>query len=252
MSDGEPRYDDKAVARILLRATELQEHQGDSLSLAQVHEIAQELGIPRALVAQAVAEVAPAPRAGPEARWLGGRDALLFEAEVPGHVDDAAFEEVLDTVRRTLGNPGSVETVGAARIWSTNRDTTRRVHLTLTEVRAKDGRLTTRIRLDERMPGDARQTVGGSLVGAFFLSSLGLAAVSSLVGKALVGFLVGPILGGGLLAGYLVGRGLWKARSRGRELALGEALDQILRRLDDGAPRSLEPGDDPLALPSGL
>lgn len=236
MGHEDTQFSDRQVALVVKRASELQSQSADTVSLAQLHEIAAELDVPAHLVSRAVAELAVDDPPGRPVWWLGGKTRLRYEHVVPGRVDDAAYEKMLDVMRRCLGVPGRVEEIGSARIWSSDRDTTRRVHFTLTENVSKEHGTTTALRLEERMPMDARMTNGRGVATGFVSGSLGLAALSGLIGKAALMTAVGPVLGGFMVAGWIAGRQIWRANSRERERDLAEAFEALVRLGPSEAP----------------
>lgn len=110
MSDDSPvgrSYDEREVASILKRAVELQEGAGEAhrLSLAEVQQIAREVGIDAGSVTRAAAAL--------DKRALGGSRSLLgaptrlhTTVELERQLSDAEVGELLDIVRSTLRMQG--------------------------------------------------------------------------------------------------------------------------------------------------
>ncbi|MEM7156887.1 MAG: hypothetical protein AAF799_28815 [Myxococcota bacterium] len=224
----ERRYDDREVGLILKRVAELHERAGDktdarSMSEAEIEQVVTELGISKALVARAVSEVSVADQRTRPKWMLGGKTDLMFETSVDGRLDDAALTPIIEVLRRSLGDPGELKNEGTSRIWSTSKATTRRVHLSVVEHSGK-----TTVRLEERMPMDAKSTVG---LGAFTGGMGGFSTViplKALLGKATMMLAWGPLIGVGVGLGWLVGRAIWKRRSDGRETQLSRAFGEIV------------------------
>lgn len=220
------RFDDREVGLILERVAELHRHEGDksdarSMSQGEIEQVVTELGISRALVARAVTDLAvPGTRNRP-VWWLGGKTDLMFEDVQPGHLGDRTFSRIMEVLRRSMADPGKLETAGDTRIWSTVAGT-RKVFLTLVE----DENHTT-IRLEERMPLDARATVGiAAAMGAFF-GFLTIIPLKVLVLKWLLLLLMAPMSASGGLVGWMVGRALWRRRAAAREQQLRDAFIEI-------------------------
>lgn len=223
----ERRYDDREVGLILKRVAELHEREGDkvdarSMSRGEIEQVVTELGISRALVARAASEVSLRDVRNRPVWWLGGKTDVMFEDEVEGTVDDASLTAMIEVLRRNLADPGKLEHEGASRIWSTTT-TSRRVFLTVVE---HEGRTT--IRLEERMPMDARTTVGTATFLSGFTAFLGVIPLKALVAKAILMLSLGPLALAGATVGWLGGRALWKRRSQHREAQLRAAFGEIM------------------------
>ncbi len=222
------RYDDREVGLILKRVAELHEDGADkgdarSLTKVEIEDVVADLGISRALVTKAVAEIAVQDVRNRPVWWLGGKTDLMFEEVVEGHVDEPTLTGMLEVLRRLLGDPGALEVEGATRIWSTTPRTSRRVHLTVVE----HGSSTT-LRLEERMPGDAGATVGLPAVGGGFLGIMAMIPLKALLLKSVLMLTMGPLVAAGATAGWLAGRAVWKRRSTDREVRLRRAFAEIL------------------------
>lgn len=225
---GERRYDDREVALILKRVVELQAREGGpadarSMSEREIEQVVGELGLSTDLVRRAAAELSVQESRNRPVWWLGGKTDLMFEDVVDGAIDEATLGEMLEVLRRHLGDPGELEVQGNARIWRTSESTTRRVHFSVVE--HED---TTTLRLEETMPVDARVTVGGSTVAGWFGGFMSVIPLKALVTKAVLLGALGPLMAVGVAVGWTVGRGLWKRRSGARERQLRRAFDEIV------------------------
>lgn len=197
---GERRYDDREVGQILKRVAELHEREGDkadarAMTRTEIEQVVHELGISRALVARATSELAVQDIRNRPVWWLGGKTDLMFEEVVDGHVDDATLTQMLEVLRRSLGDPGKLEREAGARIWSTTTSTSRRIHFTVVEHADS-----TTLRLEERMSGDAGTTVGMSVFAGGMTGFMTMVPLKVLVIKAVLLLMMGPLtLSGALL-----------------------------------------------------
>lgn len=224
----ERKYDDREVGLILKRVAELHEREGEktdarAMTRREIEEVVHELGISKALVARATSELMVQDGRNRPVWWLGGKTDLMFEQVIDGPVDDTTLTQVLEVLRRTLGDPGKLELEAGARIWSTTASTSRRVHLTVVEHMGS-----TTLRLEERMPGDAGATVGLSMFAGGFLGFMTLVPLKVLVIKAVLLLMMGPLALFGALLGWFGGRALWRRRSADREEQLRRAFAEIL------------------------
>lgn len=230
---GSRRFDDREVGLILERVAQLHERRGDktdarAMSEAEIEQVVAELGISRALVARAVSELSVADLRNRKVWWLGGKTDVMFESSVEGEVDDRTHGKLVEVMRRHLGEPGELATEGGARIWSTK--SSRRIHLTLVE---QDGATT--VRLEERMPMDARTTVGLATMLGFFAGTMMVIPLKALLVKALLLLAMFPAMLVGAAGGWLVGRALWSRRSDARTDELRRAFDEVLAIAGAGA-----------------
>ncbi len=222
------RYDDREVGLILKRVAELHERQGEksdarAMSKTEIEEVVAELGISKSLVSRAVSDIAIRDIRNRPVWWLGGKTDLMFEDVINGHVDDETLVQMIEVLRRHFGDPGDLQTDGATRIWSTTSNTTRRIHFTVVQHRD-----TTTLRLEERMPTDARTTVGLATFAVGFSAFLTIIPLKVLVLKTILLLSLGPLVATGTLLGWLLGRTLWSRRSQSRETQLHQAFEKIL------------------------
>ena len=186
MSEGggrDPRWDEREVDLILKRALELQQEEqrqparslarSDGASLAELEEMAHEVGIEPALVRRAAAELEAQPRRVEVSRWTGGPRRIVFERVLRGEAPQAAIETLLGVVQDALGEHGQPSMVGRTFTWTSL--TTRGRHgrggrqLTISVVPHEGA---TTIRLEERLdPGG----LFGGMVGGIGGGSWGLA-----------------------------------------------------------------------------
>lgn len=135
MSD-ERRYDEREVGLIFKRVAELHEREGGKtdkrgLTRGEIEEVVTELGISRALVSRAAADVSLQDLRNRPSKRLGGKTDLMFE-DVVGPIDESLHTRMLEVLRRHLGEPGKLQREGGALIWSTG-ESGRRIHFTAVE-----------------------------------------------------------------------------------------------------------------------
>ncbi len=237
----ERRYDDREVAQILKRVAELHEADGasggDGMTAQELEGVVGELGMSKALVARATMELArPQARTQPRA-LLGGPESLMFEDRVDGEISDATFELMVDVLRRALGVPGEVDRSGDTRMWSSSEGAGRVVHLTLVP---REGYCV--VRLDEQMPVDARTTVGMGTVAGGMSGMMSVVPMKVLLAAGLAKLFLLPMVVVGGLAGWGIGRAVWRRRSQGREAELSEAFAQVMDHARAGVRRALGEG----------
>jgi hypothetical protein len=236
----ERRYNDEEVALILREASQVQEGEGrgEGLSLAQLKQIATEVGLDPAAVEAAARRLA---KRRPAVRSLlfDTPVAPEFDEEIPGELEQKDMTEVVTVIRRALGRRGVSEADLGALEWSA-RDAMGGRYVS---VLPKDG--TTRVR------------VFGNFRDGLMLVGLGAGipltiTFTAMLGRLGVGEFLGPaILLLGALLSVLPVRVLWRWRYRREEeglAALAEALDARIRELlaeKRSAPPEIGPGDPP-------
>ena len=122
----ERRYSDDEVSEILDRATEatsagrgpsLTSSQGTSLS--ELHEIADEVGIPKELITRAAASLERGTD-DPVARrkWLGQNIGVGRTVDLPRALTDAEWNRLVVDLRETFNAKGKIQSEGAFRQWT--------------------------------------------------------------------------------------------------------------------------------------
>lgn len=131
--DPSTRFDDEAIRRILNRAAERQEqaeralpaadrssHSGPELglSLVELQEVAQEVGIAPTHVAAAAREVQLRTEDSSERyRVLGIEKETRERRVIPGAPDDRAWESIVGELRAEFRGPGVTNAFGDVREW---------------------------------------------------------------------------------------------------------------------------------------
>ena len=242
------RFDDDEVSLILRRAGELQEsrQQGSDagMSLADLEAVAREAGLDPALVRQAAAELpAPGQRplpSGPGARFLGAPTMLRYERVVDGELPPSEYDLLVEEIRRTTNDVGTLSTLGRTLAWSSSQSARhargggggvgRAVNVTVV---ARGGR--TAIRVEERVTGLAGGLFGG-LMGGVGGGSSGIAVG---VGLALFHSASAALgLWGAIVAGsYGLARTIFTSIVRRRAGELSSLADRLAALVE-----SVQPG----------
>ncbi len=216
------RFDDDQVREILRRASEADASRGmapsereshEGLTLEEIQEIGAEVGLDRALVARAAADIGrPSPESSePPRTILGVPVSVGHTAELPGSLSDAEWDLLVVRLRETFRAKGRVGREGALRSWSNGN-----LHVlhepTATGYRLRMGSVSSAVQ--------RRVTMGVALAGA----GAAFATVAALKGDpgGVTAMLV--LLGGGGMALYLSGRAKasrWIARRKDQFLEIG-------------------------------
>jgi len=220
------RFSEQEMALILKRAAELQEGadgRGVHRSLTEIQEIAAEVGIDRAFVAEAVAELnRPRPRIG----WLGAPTRFHEEQKVPRKLSPAEIGELLDQAREELGLHGEVHQVFDGVEWRARSALGASI---LTLGPRGDG---TRIALTtERL--DQAVAIGFGSVGIGFLAALGGVAIAinvtdnALAASAIV---AASAIAGTVVSARVLWHGVaerWRKRTRSIVGALAQRASEL-------------------------
>lgn len=231
----ERRFNDDEVARILKRATELDRRTGAEpastelargLSLAELQEVAIEVGIAPETIARAALEL-ERPASSGLAEVVAGGSPVTQRIQVVGRAltpDELA--RVVQVVDEVVPAQGSVtEALGSVRWNGQGRFVGRQVLLQPTESE-------TRIRVQERYEG--RTKAIAHLLPTTYGLGIGLAIGAEAVGSAGAGLSL-ALLGG--VGGWGVGRAIWiglKAASARRVAKLSDAIGAAVASLSPG------------------
>lgn len=247
-------YDEKEVAALLKRATELSREDPASraaaggMSLAELEDIAREAGIDPALLRRAAHELNSG--GGPLRGWdrfFGEATTLVRETEVSGELPQEAFEHIVTVIQRRSDTHGHPSMLGRTLTWqSENKNNTRTLQVI---VSSRDGRTT--IRVEERLRQLAAGVFGGGMGGIGGGVGLGMGIPA---GIGLGSPLAAVALPAGLVAlTYMGARGVYKAVVRGRRSAVADVFDAVVAVVThEIAERQVTPGPDrPPELPRG-
>ena len=221
------KYNDREVQLILKSSVESQMRVAQSLegseglSLAEIEEVAREVGVDPAHIRAAAARLDSPAASGEGSAVLGAPTLLVLERVLDLSLDQSRFDELLDVVRQRTGVVGEATTMGRQFGWKGKMDGAK------TDVAISAGEESTTIRvaidLEETAVGQfmLKTVMGGGMGGVATAGILGLYPLALVAGAAVLG------------AGYIWGRkGFQKTASdqaaRGHEL-----IDAIARRAGD-------------------
>ncbi|MDH3208231.1 MAG: hypothetical protein OEO79_16645 [Gemmatimonadota bacterium] len=225
----ERRYDEDEAARIFEIATEARESGprtmdvGTGMTLRELQEIGEEIGISREVVARAASSIDAVSERGGVTRVVGMPTGVHRVVDLPRSLTDLEWERLVALLRRTFNAKGKVEGHGSLRVWTNSN---LQAHVEPTETGYQ-------LRL---------QTHKGSL-GPMLLASTGflVMAVVSAIGELsaglddLMGATVLAAIGLGVAASTLLRLPSW---SKLRAEQMDEIADAV------GAWTALPPGDE--------
>ena len=224
------RFDEKEVAAIIKRASELQQVETTSepsggMSLAELEQIAREAGLDPALVRRAASDLDTRVTDREPSAFFGAPTALVLERTVDGEVPPEEYESLVLEIQRELGGVGSASGLGRSLVWTMTthnhrRAATRTVQVTVTP---RDGRTT--IRMEEplrQFAGGLFATLIGGLGGGVGSIAMGI-GMGTFESAPVAAGLVGAVLGGS----YLLARTIFGRTVRSR----GERLQRLMSRL---------------------
>jgi serine/threonine-protein kinase len=194
--------------------------------MADVREAAAEAGIPERYVARAASELGLArpspnetagnqplvdetPAASP---WAGAPMSIMLELRVVGEVPESELYILIDTIRRRIGDPGHVGSIGRSVSWS-SADKHRRVQISIVP---RHGFTT--IRIDERLGGLAGALFGGIMGGG----GGGTTGVTIGLGMGVFhsALIAAGLWGSAVVGTYTLARTIFKAQVKSRRAAL--------------------------------
>lgn len=218
--EAEHRYSDKELGMILKLAVERQESvsysKSDGLSLAEIQQLAAEIGIDPKFITEAAAAL-EAQSESQGSSFLGAPTKFRFERTVTGEVPESEFSEIIEVIRRATGLQGQVTHMLDSLEWKGWDNFDRHTFVTI-----KGRRGETKIKVFGHWWGPAFILYGVTSLGGL-LATLGIGLLihpTSAVG-------VGAIVAGGLGSTYLTARTLWQRISRQTESRLRKLLGQV-------------------------
>ena len=223
------RYNEKEVADIIKRASELQQLESTSesttgMSLTELEQVAREAGLDPALVRRAATDLDTRVSDQKPSAFIGAPTNLVLERTIDGELPADEFETVVLEIQRELGL-GQASTLGRSLVWtmqgvSRRRVSSRTVQVTVTP---RNGRTT--IRMEEPL-GQVAGGLFGGLMGGLGGGTSGIA-----MGIGMGVFHSAPIavglIGGMVSASYLLARTIFGRTVRSR----GERMQRLMSRL---------------------
>jgi hypothetical protein len=226
----ERRFTDDEVARILRRAAELDRREVDEggsaevargLSLAELQEVAAEVGIAPATIARAALELERPDATGLREAVMGGSPVAQMTNVVPRPLTPAEMARVVQVVDEVMPDQGSVtEALGSVRWLSRGRFLSRKVVLQPTDAE-------TRIQVQERYTGRAR---GAShFMPLSYGLGIGLVIGADVIGGAGAGISLSVL---GAVGGWGIGRAIWAGLRAASARRVRRASDAIARAVE--------------------
>ena len=251
------RFNEKEVALIIKRASELQQNEATTesntgMSLAELEQVAREAGLDPALVRRAAADLDTRVTDQEPNRVLGAPSVLRLERTIDGEVPVEEYEPMVLEMQRLLGGVSTASTIGRTLQFSLagrnqHHASGREVQVTITP---RNGRTT--IRIEERLGplagglfGGVMGGMGGGLMGPGI--ALGAAAFHSAI--AATG-LAGVAIGGS----YLLARTIYGRIVRRRGEKLHELMSWLVEHASATAVRApglARPSEEPPSLEGG-
>ncbi len=221
LTPAERRYSDREVARILERASELQEDAPDDaettgMSLADLELVAREAGLDPALIRRAAADIEHRRIAERSSTFFGSPTTLRLERTIDGEISVDEYEPIVAEIHRILGEVGHASTLGRTLQWSTRRSSRRLTDVREVRVTISPRNARTTIAVEEPLRAVAAAVFGG-VMGLGGVLALPLMAVGVNVfgsGTAALGIFAGTLAGSYLLARAILGRVAARRRSR--------------------------------------
>lgn len=247
-SSDERRYSEEEFALVLRMASEEPETPDEKdvqeltparkgLTLAQIREIASEVGIDPDRVSRAAARLPQARESG-LARLLGGPPLVSLERVVKGEASEADLRRIAEVLRREVGAPGKAREVLGSLEWKGNNTTA--TTIISASATPRDGSTVLQASADS----------SGALlaiIAAAGLPTLGVVAltlVKLVFGETDAGIVLGLL--SGLPPAALVSRSLWKRTTeawRDRLLKIMDAMSDETTRLLGKGNESVGEGD---------
>lgn len=226
----ERSYNEREVAEILERATThearapVQAPAARGLTLAQLQEIAAEVGIAPARIEEAARAVASRQAAQPVRRFLGAPRSVARVVPIPRALDDEEWSRLVVDLRTTFGAQGDIRTEGTLRSWTNGN----------LQVHVEPEGDHYRVRM-QTMKGDVSDL--GSVSGIFTVIGLLMGAKTLTVGAdPSDAIIAGVFTSAGLTGlGYLRGMLPRWADTRARQMeGLAERIPRLLKGAGDG------------------
>jgi hypothetical protein len=169
---GDRKFNEEEVALIIKRAAELQQTEqteqqetGNALSLSEVEQIAREAGIDPRLVRHAALGLDRPHGSNRPSPWVGAPTRIVFERVIDGEVPAEEFENLINEVRRSLGDNGVPSVLGKTLAWSSSTHDRRRASGRQVDVTIAPRSGSTTIRVEEELRNTAGALFGGIMGG---------------------------------------------------------------------------------------
>ena len=224
------RYNEKEVADIIKRASELQQVESTAesttgMSLAELEQVAREAGLDPALVRRAASDLDTRVSDRKPSPFIGAPTNLVLERTIDGEIPMDEYESLVLEIQREIGGVGQVSTLGRSLVWtmqgaSRRRASTRTVQVTVTP---RNGRTT--IRMEEPLG----QLAGGLFGGLMGGLGGGTSGISMGIGMGVFhsALVASGLIGGMVVGSYVLARTIFGRVVRDR----GERMQRLMSRL---------------------
>jgi hypothetical protein len=221
MTNPDPaRFSSEEFALVLRKAAELQDRRrsapghvvSDGITLAEMQQIAREVGLDPALIAEA-ASLVRRPRAD-QPGFFRLRSEFFAERTLEGAVAPGQLGEVVHLIRDEIGKPGQVQQVLDGVEWSYN-EANGSIHVT---VRPREGRTRVEVMADrenEEAVIVGIPTFAGLLISILAPMSMGVDPQSIALGVGIAG------------GAHALARAAWMAVSRGWQRRISEVAERV-------------------------
>ena len=224
------RFNEKEVAQIIKRASELQQEESPmeastGMSLVELEQVAREAGLDPALVRRAATDLDTRVSDKRSSPFLGAPTSLMLERTIDGEVPAEEFETLVLEIQRELGGVGSASTFGRSLQWTMRGVDRRRVSSRTVQVTVTPRNGRTTIRIEEPL-GQLAGGLFGGLMGGLGAGTSGIAFGIGMSVFHSASAAVG-IIGGMISASYLLARTVFGRMVQNR----GDALQRLMSRL---------------------
>jgi hypothetical protein len=224
------QFNEKEVAQIIKRASELQQEEAPietsaGMSLVELEQVAREAGLDPALVRRAATDLDTRVSDRRPSAFLGAPTSLMLERTIDGEVSADEYEALVLEIQRELGGVGSASTFGRSLQWTMRGVDRRRVASRIVQVTVTPRNGRTTIRIEEPL-GQLAGGLFGGLMGGLGGGTSGIA-----MGIGMGVFHSAPVavglIGGMIASSYVLARTVFGRMVRGR----GERLQLLMARL---------------------
>ena len=232
------RYNEKEVARLLKRASELQRSSPaapnpSGLTLHELEDIAREAGLDVAMLRQAATELdtSPLPKNTVE-KLTGGPLRIVLERTLPFEASEANFITLVPAIESAFNGPGQLGQVGRSFSWHASRSNSGRTQQVRVTIRSGE----TLIRIEETFGGLVGGVYGGILGGVGGGVGLGAGpAIGMALNSVALAFALPVVI---LVGTYASVRYGYKTFIANRQRVLDQLMQDIAAALSDRVTQS--------------
>lgn len=226
------RYNEKEVATIIKRASELQQLESTAesttgMSLAELEQVAREAGLDPSLVRRAATDLDTRVSDEKPSPFVGAPTNLVLERTIDGEVPVDEYETIVLEIQRELGGVGQASTLGRTLVWTMQGVARRRVSTRTVQVTVAPRNGRTTIRMEEAL-GQLAGGLFGGLMGGLGGGSSGI-AMGIGMGVFHSGAVAAGLIGGMVTGSYLLARTIFGRMVRDR----GDRMQRLMSRLAD-------------------